>query len=911
MGSRHFVGRERELLEIHTQLQLEGRLAICAIAGMGGVGKTELVTQYALQYQQDYQGGICWLDGRGVELGTQLVNYAQVYLNVNPPDELEIGDKVRYCWRNWFTSPPTPLHLPLPPPARGGKAEDSFFAGEGSNYSPPFPRREGGQGGLGQALIIYDDVQDYHEVIPYLPPSPSQFKVLLTSRNRPGVSIPRIELDVLSKDAAIKLLRSLVGDARIEAELEQVQELCEKLGYLPLGLELVGKYLDEHRGLTIKELIKRLKKKGLDEKALNPSDTAFMTAQRGVKAAMELSWEDLSSEAKKLACFLSLFAASAIKWEWVEKCLLEVDSVTVFYWEEFLETSDKDEDAYQEKLRELQQYLGQQGEEFNDFEEVEEWLENWIEEKQEALENFKEELRDNALVNRSLLEERGNNQYQLHPLLREFFQIKLKDLEEADDYKQKLCKIMVSCSSSLSQTPTLTEIKAVTEAIPHLIEVANNLIDWLGNQEEELVWIFEGLIRFYEGQGTYIQAERWSKQCLQETKKRFGINHPSTAMSLTILSGLYRSQGRFTEAETLLQQALDINQRLLEIDHPDTATSLDNLAVLYSYQGRFMEAEPLLKQALEILQRVLGIDHPSTAMSLNNLAYCYYCQGRFNEAEPLYIQALKITQKVLGIDHPSTAMILNNLAYLYSCQGRSTEAKPLLKQALEIRQRVLGIDHPDTAMSLNNLAGLYDSQRRFTEAENLYQQALEIRQKVLGIDHPDTAMSLNNLAYLYYYQGRLSEAEPLYLQALEIKQKVLGIDHPSTATSLNNLALLYDSQGRLTEAEPLYLQALEIRQKVLGIDYPDTAQSLNNLAGLYKSQGRLTEAAPLYLQALEIVQRTLGEDHPTTQTIAANYQYCLMLMLFTMPVEEALKRIPEEYHQDFLQQREEYLKDRK
>ncbi|BAU11188.1 hypothetical protein LEP3755_16810 [Leptolyngbya sp. NIES-3755] len=48
-----FVGRAEALIEIHDRLQAGQSVAICAVSGMGGIGKTELALQYAIRKQAE------------------------------------------------------------------------------------------------------------------------------------------------------------------------------------------------------------------------------------------------------------------------------------------------------------------------------------------------------------------------------------------------------------------------------------------------------------------------------------------------------------------------------------------------------------------------------------------------------------------------------------------------------------------------------------------------------------------------------------------------------------------------------------------------------------------------------------------------------------------------------------------
>jgi tetratricopeptide (TPR) repeat protein len=312
-----------------------------------------------------------------------------------------------------------------------------------------------------------------------------------------------------------------------------------------------------------------------------------------------------------------------------------------------------------------------------------------------------EDIREEQLLNLNLLQAVAGEVYQFHPLVRQFFQAKLALRGDGDELKRSFCRGMVEEAKTIPETPTKEQIEAVALSIPHIAESATELEQWLEN--ENLIPSFEGLGRFYYGQGLYEQAEPWCKQCLEVTCRRLGEEHPDVAASLNNLADLYKSQGRYEEAEPLYLQALELYKRLLGDNHPSIANSLNNLAVLYPYQGRYEEAEPLLIQALELSQRLLGDNHPLVATSLNNLAFLYESQGRYADAEPLYLQALELIQRLLGDNHPDVTTSLNGLAKLYYSQGKYEEAEPLYLQALAIAEQALGENHPTTVKIRENL----------------------------------------------------------------------------------------------------------------------------------------------------------------------------------------------------------------
>jgi tetratricopeptide (TPR) repeat protein len=810
-GSLHFVGRETELTTIHEDLR---RGNYVAITGMGGLGKTELVTQYARQYQDHYDG-IIWFNARQRILAAEVFELFTLKFGLEIPQKqgeklLTLQEQVAWCW----------LQYP-------------------ETQKP--------------VLIVVDDLIDLTQLQDVVSPE-TRFRVLITTRQQhldPN-SIQERPLEFLSPPIALELLQKQLGKnhQRIVNEPETATEICKFLENLPLGIILVGSYLTTDLGLSLTQMLERLQKRKLAETALQKRETIDQT-QLGIRAAFNLTWETLDTQTQYLGAFLSLFSPQLIFWDlvvWVIEFEVENEEKQLIWTEEELTTSKK-------RLYQV----------------------NFLQTGQESPEA-----------------------YTIHNLVRLFLQEQLAEVGEKQPILERtFITFMIFVAKRLPQSPTSQDIEIFQLFVVHWEDLGKRLIDEI-NQEtaaknnlpvsmvaDEILWVFTGLGRFYQGQGLYQVAEFWYQQLVKICQTLFTGDHPYVATSLNNLAVLYKSQGRYSEAEPRYLDALEMTKRLFTGDHPNVASSLNNLAGLYDSQGKYSEAEPLYLDALEMTKRLFTGDHPDVATSLNNLAGLYKSQGKYSEAEPLYLDALEMRKRLFTGDHPYVASSLNNLAGLYDSQGKYSEAEPLYLDALEMRKRLFTGDHPAVATSLNNLASFYKSQGRYSEAEPLYLEALEMRKRLFTGDHPDVATSLNNLAGLYNNQGKYSEAEPLYLDALEMTKRLFTGDHPDVATSLNNLAFFYKSQGKYSEAEPLYLDALEMRKRLFTGDHPDVATSLNNLAFFYKSQGRYSEAEPLYLDALAMSERTQGTNHPNTIIFRNNLQI-LQQQLIPVPFYKRL-----------------------
>jgi tetratricopeptide (TPR) repeat protein len=721
-SSANFVGREKELDEIHEKLQMGQGVSVCAVEGMGGLGKSELALQYAWRYREEYEARY-WLPLRGEGLAQAVVTMAKRTLPLPEAMQSEsLEARAAWYWQNWI---PTE----------------------------------------GKVLVILDDVTDLASIPKQARPLADRFQILVTTRKRKLSSqFAEIPLGVISEAEALELLSKLLGTSRVDRELVAAKSICEFLGYLPLGVELAGRYLQQDEDLRLSDYQQRLK---ITDESLKLQETEEINAARGVIAAFELSWQELSAGTGRVAMLLGLFAPADIAWSLVEEVAVRL-----------IDEGD---------LREGRKQL------------------------------------NNLYLIKSITEDRSR--FAMHSLTRQFLQSRLAQEPDTNRlFRETFVMSLLDIAKQIPQSPTRDLIAEVAPAIPHLDMLSREMLDDILKPEEDsnLLWMFAGIARFYAGQALYVLAEDPWQRCLKVTQELFGDCHRSVATILNNLAMLYYFQGKYKESEPLFLQALALIQELLGELHPDLASSLNNLSELYKSQGRYEEAETLRLRCLEIQIQTLGEKHPQFLSSRDSLAALYYSQWRYDEAEPIFVNVLEIRREVLGDHHPDVAQSLNNLAGLYDSQERYKESELLYQQALPLMRKLFGNRHPNVATSLHNLAESYRSQGKYDEAVLFHQQSLILSQDIFGESHPDVASSLNNLAKTYFSLGRYDEAEPLYQKALILRKELLSDNHRDIADSLTKLADLYHLQRRYREAEPLLKQALQIWEKVLGLAHPIT-----------------------------------------------------------------------------------------
>ena len=367
----------------------------------------------------------------------------------------------------------------------------------------------------------------------------------------------------------------------------------------------------------------------------------------------------------------------------------------------------------------------------------------------------------------------------------------------------------------------------------------------LGPDHPQTAETLNNLALLLRDEGDHAAARPLLERALAINESTFGPEHGATATSLNNLALLLRDEGDLAAARPLFERALAAAEKTLGAEHPATAASLNNLGLVLKGEGELAGARTLFERALAIDEKALGADHPDTASDLHNLALLLKQSGDLAAARQLSERALAIEEKALGAEHPRTAESLRSLAELFREEGDVEQARKLFERALAAFEAALGPNHPDTGAALGNLASLLHDQGELTAARPFYERALAISEKIRGPDHPATATHLNNLASLLQDEGDFARARPLLERALIINERALGTAHPNTNRLRFNLARALVSAGSPRDALKIGIAALTAHEAALGRSHPWTKDSANVTAQSLDAMGQAGEAAKL------------------------------------------------------------------
>ncbi|WP_327722985.1 FxSxx-COOH system tetratricopeptide repeat protein (plasmid) [Streptomyces sp. NBC_00490] len=112
--------------------------------------------------------------------------------------------------------------------------------------------------------------------------------------------------------------------------------------------------------------------------------------------------------------------------------------------------------------------------------------------------------------------------------------------------------------------------------------------------------------------GRHEEALALDEKTLETRRRVLEAEHPNTLSAAANLAALLARVGRVGEAVVLGEETLEVQRRVLGMEHPDTLRTANNLAVHLRDAGRVGQARVLGEETLEWRRRVWGEDHPET-----------------------------------------------------------------------------------------------------------------------------------------------------------------------------------------------------------------------------------------------------------------------------------------------------------
>lgn len=709
-----FVGRVNNLGTLRNQLEQKGKaagssmmpanaLAISACAGLGGIGKTQLAIEYAVNTTHPYTV-IAWFPAENLyHLQQKYVEFAE-FLGYSAK-ETSMKETIAYV-KQWLTDHPG-------------------------------------------WLLIYDNVNSYDEIKTFLPEQGGN--IILTSRQKVWpTKFKIVDIDVMNEEDAILLLKSLIKNKFETDNTEELKEVVKLLGYLPLAIAQAGATIQQSQ-ISISEYLRLYK--SYEQEMLTSKTIPESSNTLPVATTWNISLAGITKEVKKdneppYALNL-LMACSYMAPEKISKSLLltwfkeaypnvaapelVLTNTLAKLWKYSLISIDHRE--YISVHRLVQTVLRYQHKEVVKEKELDyppltlEWyriLLNAVHKEFDSKTDIAEdELRQQALL----------------PHLQsvvQYYELNWSELESD--------KIQPSLTDVTEDLGLVFYRLGISKSAATYFENALKMKEqYYGKSHLNITRSLIGLGMVYRTLGEAGQAKVLLERALNIQEKHYESNHIALALTLSNLGMCYKDMGDLKRAKELMERALSIQESHYGKNHWEVAKTLNYLSNCYGYLGNHEAQMAMSDRALKIFKKYYRSEHPDIAVAYTCKAYAYQALGDLKQAKENLELALKIREKHFGKKHQRVARVNSYLAGIYRELGEPKRAIELAEEALLIKEEYYRENHPEIAKTLLQLGGAYADLGEFEKAKSKLLQTLKMTELHYGIDHSEVAKVLVEL----------------------------------------------------------------------------------------------------------------------------------------------------------------------
>ena len=636
----NFVGRDTLLDQIRKTLTAEKAAALTAIHGLGGVGKTQLATEYAFRHAADYQI-VWWI--KSEETATLAADYAALAEKLDLPQKHEREQPVIVAAvREWL------------------------------NHNAGW-------------LLIFDNARQAQDVRDYLPQSRAGH-VLITSRdpNWSRVAHP-FEVKVLPREDSVKFLLQRTG----KNDEAAARALADDLGDLPLALEQAGAYIEATgESLADYRQMFQISWQALMQEG-KPDDYPDTVA-----VTWKLSFDKAQAESPASAELMHLCAFLA-----PDDIPLPILRDGTKHLPPVLAEAMAEKLAFNKAIAALRRYslMERNDDRLSVHRLVQAVERDWLPEDErrkwaeaavcvvnDAFPLGSEDVQTWSVCARLLPHAETVAEYgerlQLAPeatgqLLNQAG-IYFCGLGQYAEAKQALERAL-----RIDETAFGPDHPNVLREIANLSGVLKALGDLQGAYQycKRALQIAIAAFDFnhpkvaicYNNMGLVLQdlrdfqgAHRCFEHALRIDEAAFGLDHPEVAKDTNNMGLVLQDLRDFQGARQCFERALRINEAAFGPVHPGVTSVVNNLGLLLQDLRDFQGARQCFERVLQADKVIFGSDHPNVARGDYNLGRVLLDLNDRTQAHQCFERALQIFHKLLGEDHPNTVRVRNYLESL-------------------------------------------------------------------------------------------------------------------------------------------------------------------------------------------------------------------------------------------------------
>ncbi|HEV3047946.1 MAG TPA: FxSxx-COOH system tetratricopeptide repeat protein [Solirubrobacteraceae bacterium] len=227
-----------------------------------------------------------------------------------------------------------------------------------------------------------------------------------------------------------------------------------------------------------------------------------------------------------------------------------------------------------------------------------------------------------------------------------------------------------------------------------------------GPSHPEVAITLNNLGLVLEGLGDLEGARLAYERALTIKEATYGPSHPELAKTLNNLGLVLVDLGDLEGARLAYERALMIKEATHGPSHPELASTLSNLGLAFKDLGDLEGARAAQERALKIEEATYGPSHPEVARVINNLGLVLEDLGDLEGARATYERALKIEEATYGPSHPGVAITLGNLGNVLRGLGDLQKARAAMARTREIFLATFGDEHPLSRQATRLLAEL-------------------------------------------------------------------------------------------------------------------------------------------------------------------------------------------------------------